>query len=286
MNKTRSGGPELQNSPVLRALKLFAYVARASEPPMLAELSRAVALPKPTSYRLALMLENAGFLYKDQQTLRYSVGPRFEDMALCGLRNGGTGGARRLIMEGLAKRLGARVNFVVLRAGELAFVEWVESTSALRVDLKPETRVPAHCSASGKLLMAHMPEATRRRFLKAAPFAAHTKRTITTARALEQEFERIRRQGYGEDDQEFIPGVNCLAVPVRNDKDEVVAALAAMAPVASLPLRKAREHLPQLHGCAAEISAALGWKPTASAAGQAAAKRPAARRRANAKKPA
>lgn len=285
MNKTRSGDPEPQNSPVLRALKVFAYVARASEPPMLAELSRAVALPKPTSYRLALMLESAGFLYKDQQTLRYSVGPRFEDMALCGLRNGGTGGARRLIMEGLAKRLGSRVNFVVLRAGELAFVEWVESTSALRVDLKPETRVPAHCSASGKLLMAHMPEAMRRRFLKSAPFRAHTKRTITTARALEQEFERIRRQGYGEDDQEFIPGVNCLAVPVRNDKGEVVAALAAMAPAASLPLREAREHLPQLYRCADEISAALGWKRAASGAGPAAEKRPAARRRANAKKP-
>jgi IclR family transcriptional regulator, acetate operon repressor len=266
VNKTRSGDPGPQNSPVLRALKLFAYVARAPEPPMLAELSRAVALPKPTSYRLALMLEGAGYLYKDPQTLRYSVGPKFEDVALCGLRNGGAGGARRLIMEGLAKRLGSRVNFVVLRAGELAFVEWVDSTSALRVDLTAETRVPVHCSASGKLLMAHASEALRRRFLKSAPFRAHTKRTITAARALEQEFGRIRGQGYGEDDQEFIPGVNCLAVPVRNDKDEVVAALATMAPAASLPLDVAREHLPDMHRCADAISAALGWKRAASRA--------------------
>jgi IclR family transcriptional regulator, acetate operon repressor len=260
VNKTLDDGDKRGNSPVLRALKLFAYVAQASEPPMLAELSRAVALPKPTSYRLALLLEGAGYLYKDPQTLRYSVGPKFEDVALCGLRNGGAGGARRLIMEGLAKRLGSRVNFVVLRAGELEFVEWVESTSALRVDLRPETRVPAHCSASGKLLMAHASEALRRRFLKSAPFRSYTRRTITTARALEQEFERIRSQGYGEDNQEFIIGVNCLAVPVRNELDEVVAALATMAPVATLPLAAARERLPDLRRCGDAISAALGWR--------------------------
>lgn len=266
MNRTLGDRSELQNSPVLRAFKLFAYVAQAPEPPMLAELSRAVALPKPTSYRLALMLEAAGYLHKDPHTLRYSVGPKFEDVALCGLRNGGAGGARRRIMEGLAQRLGSRVNFVVMRAGELAFVEWVDSTSALRVDLKPEARVPVHCSASGKLLMAHASQALLLRFLKSAPYRAYTKRTITTARSLEREFERIRARGHGEDDQEFIPGVNCLAVPVRNDRDEVVAALAAMAPAASLPLAEAREHLPELHRCADAISAALGWMRAAARA--------------------
>ena len=251
------------NSPVLKALKLFAYVAQAADPPMLAELSRAIDLPKPTSYRLATILEGAGYIYKDPRTLRYSVGPKFEDVALSCLRNGGAGGARRLAMEDLARRLGSRVNFVVLRAGELAFVEWVDSTSALRVDLRPETPVPIHCSASGKLLMAHASDDLRARFLKSAPFRAHTRQTITTSRALKQEFDRIRAQGYGEDDQEFITGVNCLAVPVRNDAGEVVAALATMAPVASLPLAKAREHLPELHRCAEEISATLGWKRAA-----------------------
>lgn len=261
MNRTRNSVAELDNSPVLRALKLFAYVARAPEPPMLAELSRAVSLPKPTSYRLALILESAGYLYKDPHTLRYSVGPEFEGVALCGLRNGGAGGARRLIMEGLARRLGSRVNFVVLRAGELEFVEWVDSTTALRVDLRPETRVPIHCSASGKLLMAHASQALRERFLKTAPFPSYTGRTITGARALEQEFARIRSQDYADDDEEYIPGVNCLAVPVRNDADLVVAALAIMAPAASLPLAEARQRLPDLRRCAEQIAAALGWKP-------------------------
>jgi DNA-binding IclR family transcriptional regulator len=228
---------------------------------MLAELSRAIALPKPTCYRLALLLESAGYLAKDPHTLRYSVGARFEDVALCALRHGGAGGARRRIMESMAQRLGSRVNFVVVRAGELTFVEWVDTTSALRIDLRPETRVPIHCSASGKLLMANAPEPVRDAYLRSAPFPALTSRTLTTARALEHEFERIRERGYSEDDQEYLGGVNCLAVPVRNEAGETVAALATMAPVATLPLAKARAHLPELRRAAEEIAAALGWKP-------------------------
>lgn len=261
MNKTTAAQPgPPDTSPVVRAFRLFAHVARAVEPPMLAELSRAIGLPKPTTYRLALLLEGAGYLYKDPQTLRYSVGPRFEEIALTGLRNGGAGGARRLVMEGLARRLGARVNFVVLRAGAVASVEWVESTSALRVDLDPHTEVPAHCSAGGKLLMAHAPEPLRRRFLESAPYGACTPRTITGARAFAQELERIRKQDYAEDDEEFIPGVNCLAVPVRNDAGEVVAALAVMAPVATLPLSKARGSVDELRRAADALAVSLGWR--------------------------
>lgn len=260
MNKTPDVADAAETSPVVRAFKLFAHVARAPEPPMLAELSRAIGLPKPTTYRLAQLLEGAGYVHKDPQTLRYSVGPRFEALALSGLRNGGAGGSRRLVMDGLARRLGARINFVVLRAGEVAFVEWVESTSALRVDLDPQAPVPVHCSASGKLLMACAPEALRRRFLKSAPFRSFTPTTITTARALEQELDRVRARGYAEDDEEFIPGVNCLAVPVRNDAGDVVAALAAMAPKATLPLQKARGHLDALRRAADAIAASLGWR--------------------------
>jgi len=138
-------------------------------------------------------------------------------------------------------------------------VEWVESVSVIRVDLTAETPVPAHCSASGKLLMAFAPEAIRERFLKSAPFKALTKSTITSAKGLEREFEAIRRRGYSEDNQEFLPGVCCLAVPVRNGAGDAVAGLALMAPAISFSLAKARQHLPELRSCADAISAEYGW---------------------------
>jgi IclR family transcriptional regulator, acetate operon repressor len=258
---------------VLKALRLLAYVAHSEEPVALAELTRALGLPKPTSHRLAGMLERAGFVLKDPLTSRYSVGAGLEDVALVALRNGARTNIRRLLMRQLAERVGVRVNFAILKSGKPILVEWVESVSVIRVDLTAETPVPAHCSASGKLLMAFAPDAIRERFLKSAPFKALTKSTITSARGMEREFEAIRRRGYSEDNQEFLPGVCCLAVPVRNATGDAVAGLALMAPEISFSLARARQHLPELRACADAISAEYGWNVSARGRGRMAARR-------------
>ena len=257
MDETAKLPPDAERSPVMKALRLLTQLARSPEPMGLADISRALKLPKPTSYRLARALETCGFVQKDPLTRRYSVGASFEDVALSALRNGASHSERRLVMDELAERLGARINIAVLKSGKLLFVEWVESSAPLRVDLKPEIPVPVHCSASGKLLLAFGPAPLRERFLRSAPFKAMTGHTITTAQALEREFERIRKQGYAEDNEEYLSGVNCLAVPVYGRNGDVVAGLAVMAPVASLPLAKAHERLAELKAGAQRIRVGL-----------------------------
>jgi DNA-binding IclR family transcriptional regulator len=198
-------------------------------------------------------------------TRRYLIGALFEDIALSALRFGAGHSARRLLMDQLAQRLGARINLVVLRAGNLSFVEWVESTAPLRVDIDPATSMPVHCTASGKLLLAFGPPELRDGVLRSAPFPALTRNTLITARALSRELVEIRGRGYAEDNEELLQGVNCVAVPVYNRSGDVVAGLAAMAPVASLPLAKLRRHLPELQDCAVRISQELGAEASADA---------------------
>jgi DNA-binding IclR family transcriptional regulator len=260
MNETLAGSAT-DKSPVLKALRLLAHIAGGGEPAALADLSRALKLPKPTAYRLARALERAGFVRQDPLTRRYRIGSGFEDVALTALRNGAAHGARRSLMNELAERLNARVNLVVLKAGNISFAEWVESTAPLKVDIKAETPMAVHCGASGKLLLAFGPPELRERIFRSAPFRRYTKNTITGARALARELEETRRRGYAEDDQELLPGVNCLAVPVYNQAGLVVAGLTVMAPSASHPLDMLRRHLADLRACAARISAELGWKP-------------------------
>ena len=249
----------VEASPVLKSLRLLTHLARSRDPLALADLSRALTLPKATAYRLAHKLEDLGFVRKNPLTLRYSVGPTFEDVALSALRSGGGTNRRRVLMDDLSERLGVRTNFAVLKAGKLTLVEWVESSSPVRIDLKADIQVPAHCSASGKLLMAFGPDYLRERFLDAAPFRALTKSTITSAEALKRELATIRRRGYAEDNQEFLVGICCLAVPVRNSSGEVVAGLGVMAPSHDFPLTKARQSLGLIQACAEAISAESGW---------------------------
>jgi IclR family acetate operon transcriptional repressor len=253
-------------SPVTKALRLLAHVARCKEPVALAELSRVIGLPKPTTYRLLRTLESAGFVQRDPLTRRHLIGTVFEDVALSVLRHGTGHGTRRLVMDQLAQRLGARINLVVLRSGNVLFVEWVESTSPLRVDIDPTTPMPVHCTASGKLLLAFAPQELRDSVLRSAPFPARTRNTITSARALQAELTEIRRRGHSEDNEELLPGVNCLAVPIFNRDGEVVAGLAAMVPVASVPLAQLRRDLPDLSEAARRISQEIGGASTSATA--------------------
>ena len=251
-------------SPVMKSLRLLAHIAASDEAPALAELSRAMSLPKPTTYRLARALEVAGYITKDPLTLRYQIGLSFEDIALKGLRNSAAHGNRRLIMSGLAERLDVRVNLVVLKSGNLSFVQWVDSTAPLRVNIGGDVPMPVHCSASGKLLLAFGPPELRDTVMRRAPFHKYTKNTITTAARFSRHLDEIAKQGYSCDDQELIPGVNCIAVPIRSETGQTVAGLAVMAPVATLPLERLKQHLPDIKAAAALIAAEFARRPSAA----------------------
>ena len=251
----------------MKALRLLAHIAASQEAPGLAELSRAMNLPKPTTHRLARVLESAGYVTKDPLTLRYQIGWSFEDIALKGLRNSAAHGYRRRIMSELAERLEARVNLVVLKSGNLSFVQWVDSTAPLRINISGDMPMPVHCSASGKLLLAFGPKGLRDAVMRRAPFERYTKTTITTASRFARHLDEILERGYSVDDQELIPGVNCLAVPIQTGTGQTVAGLAVMAPTATLPIDKLKQYLPEIKAAAALIAAELGRDPSASRGG-------------------
>ena len=258
LNETADRSAAAEKSPVHKALRLLAQLARSEAPLALPELARALGLPKPTAFRLARMLERSGYVSQDPLTRRYALGVGFDELALSALRNGAAQHKRQELMNRLSGRLGVRINLAVLKSGKLLYVEWVGSTSPLRIDIQPGTPVPVHCSASGKLLMAYAPRELRDRYLQDTPFALYTKATLRTRPALLKEFETIRRRGYSEDREEFMAGVNCMSVPIRNPAGAVVAGLAIMAPVATFPLARCREHRGALQACADAIAAELG----------------------------
>jgi len=247
--KSREG-----SSPVLKAVSLLEHVARAVEPITLAELSAAARLPKPTTHRLAARLERAGLVAKDALTRRYVVGAALVELGFEAIRNAPGRRSRRLILERLSEKLGETVNLAVLGGDEIVYLDRVEASWPLRMDFKPGSRVPLHCTANGKLLLAHAPAAAREKLLRSLTLTAQTPRTIVDRPALERELTRIRRCGYSEDDEEFLAGVCCLAVPVR-DRRRIVAGLAVSAPSARFNLARARAHIPDLLAAAEELGA-------------------------------
>ena len=257
MKRSIERNGEASSSPVLKAISLLAHVARAATPVSLAALSAAARLPKPTAHRLAGLLEQSGLVRKDPLTRRYVVGTVLLEIGFDALRSAPAHRNRQLLLERLSEKLGETVNLGVLSGGEVLYLDRVEASWPLRMDFKPGSRVPLHCTANGKLFLAYAEPSARHRLLRGLRLVPLTSRTITSRARLLRALAEIRRRGWSEDDEEFLAGVCCLAVPVRDCRGHVVAGLAVSAPSARFTLERAREHVPDLQRVAEALGAEL-----------------------------
>lgn len=248
----------VESSPALKAFGLLEAIAAMDHAPTLAELTEVANLPKPTLHRWLTMLEGAELLRRLPDGRRYELAERATALAFAILSNNPGSTRRHQILQGVARNLGESCNLTVLQGAEVMYLDRVEAALPLRVAFQKGSRVPAHCSASGKLFLALMPRSRRERLLSSLALVRHTDNTLTDPAALEAELSQIKRQGYALDDEEFLNGLFCIAVPIldRAGRD-CVAALALQAPVVRLGRENAPERLPVLREAAIALAATL-----------------------------
>lgn len=244
--------------PLLRAFGLLERVARANGPVALQELAQESGLPKPTIYRMLAMLGDAGLVAHEPDGRRIAAGPRLVRFALDVQLSEAVRAPRRAILKRLADELGETVNLTMLDGSEVVYLDRVETEWPLRMTLQPGSHVPLHCSASGKLLLALLPAARRRRIVDELSLTRYTDNTITERRGLVGELASIRRAGLSTDNEEYLVGLVCVAVPVSAPDGRCVACVAVHAPVARMTLDRAITHVPALREAAAAVGATFG----------------------------
>ena len=240
--------------PLLRAFALLERVACADGPLTLRDATEGSGLPKPTVYRMLTMLADAGLVVRDSEGRRLAPGPRLTRLALDALLNATVRAPRHAILMRLDQAVGETVNLTMLEGSEVVYLDRVETAWPLRMTLQPGSRVPLHCTASGKLLLASLPAARRKRLVDTLALERFTARTIVDAAALEAELARIRRLGYSTDNEEYLAGLVCVAVPVAITRRRTAACIAVHAPVARMPLDVALKHLPALRTAADAVA--------------------------------
>jgi DNA-binding IclR family transcriptional regulator len=240
----------------LRAVAVLEALVAAERPAALAELTGMVRLPKPTLYRMLGMLASAGLVIREPGTRRYAPGPRLAVLGRSIMLNGSLRAERRAILSRLVEEIGETCNFTMLDGAQVIYVDRVEASWPLRMNLTAGSRVPLHCTASGKLLLALLPKASRERLTAQLGLARYTESTITDEKRLAAELARIRANRYATDDEEFHAGLVCVAVPVLGNK-RACAALAVQAPVSRMPLERALGYLPTLRRAASAMASTL-----------------------------
>ena len=215
-----------------KGLRVLEHVARSPEPLDAADVAAALGMTRSNAYRTLQTLVSMKFLARVIDKYAYAPAVRlFELGTLAAGRYEVTAHALPVLVE-VAARAGESAVAAVLDEREVVYVERVESPRAMGSVLRAGQRMAAHCSASGKLLLAFAPdhmvcqlEGTLVRF---------TDRTVTTMAALRADLATIVAQDFAEVVGEWHPDVAALAVPIRNASGRVIAALGVSGPAARL----------------------------------------------------
>lgn len=249
-----------------RMLSVLEEVASAGRPVAVRDVAEALDLPKPTAHRLVNTLLERGLLARSIDRRAVTVGPKLTQLALEILRSSVVQAPVRSVLRGVSTQLGETTNIGVLEGNEVVYLDRVEAEHwPLRLQFGVGSRVPLYCTAMGKLFVANLPDAQRERVVSATRFLKLTNNTIMDADRLRDELAVIRKQGYAVDDEEFIVGVFCIAVPVRDARGRVIAGLAVQGPQARLPRERVGECLPILREAADSLGTVLAGNDSADA---------------------
>ena len=241
-------------TPTLRLFALLETVASKDQLFSLQSLAEETNIPKPTLHRMLQQLESAGLLTRSEDSRQYGTGVRLRKLAENLLLNDTFHGARHSVLRALVNEVGESCNLTALSGSEVMYLDRVETPAPLRFYLHSGSRVPVHCSASGKIFLANMTPAQRQRLLAHTPLEAFTPKTLTDLDALEEEIKQVKRQGFALDNEEFLPGLLCVAVLVPSASGRSNLCVAAQAPIMRLGLEKAHTLLPALQRAAEALS--------------------------------
>ena len=245
------------NSSTLRAFTVLELVAGAKTPPTLDELTRASGLPKPTVFRILGVLVRGGFIQREGREKRYAVGHRMSALSFQMQVNSPVRAQRHAALVRLVDEIGETCNFTMLDGNEVVYIDRVETNATVRLHMPVGSRVPLHCTASGKLFLANMSRDEMHRLIGPGPYHRYTERTITSPAAIERRLMKIRSTGVGADIGEYLEGSVCVAVAVRDVNGRIYATVAAHGPVPRMTLKKGYEFLPAMRAAAAAIAGTL-----------------------------
>lgn len=252
--KARSKGTRVVGgAPTMKTFGLLEALVRADRPFSLPDLASLIGMPKATIHRVARLLEAEQLLQREPGSRLYRPGPRLLTFALDVVTTSARSAPRHAILEALSGEVGETCNFGMMVENHVVYVDRVEAAWPFGLRFERGSRVPLHCTAIGKLLLAMLPRDRRTALLETIGLPAYTERTITDAGGLATALETIRQNELSIDNQEFLAGVVCVAVPVKDRFGIARGAIAVSAPVARMSIADAQRHVPALRRAAARL---------------------------------
>ncbi len=225
----------------------------------LADVARSAGLTRAGARRILLTLAQLGYVEAEGRQFRLT--PRILDLGFAYLSSLPLWNLAEPVMEALVAQVKESCSAAVLDGHDIVYVLRVPTHQIMSINLGTGSRLPAHCTSMGRVLLAGLPPDECRARLLAAPRQAHTARTLTDVDTLVRTIADVRQQGWCLVDQELEDGLVSLAAPIVDRAGRTIAALNISGQTNRTPPALMQERLlPQLRNAAQQISHLLRMK--------------------------
>jgi IclR family pca regulon transcriptional regulator len=240
-----------------RGLAVIRGFSEQGAPLSIAELSRKVALPRAAVRRCLHTLERLGFVGSEGRG--FYLKPKILTLGYAYLSSNTLSSAAQPILDRTAVMLEESCSLATLSGSEIIYVGRARTSKRIMsIDISIGTRLPAHCTSMGRVLLAHLSPKELQSFLGRAKLPAFTPRTVVAHEKLRQILDGVRRTGYSLVDQELEMGLRSIAVPVFDSSGQVAAAINVGTQAARVGIREMESRvLPVLREAATTLGTLL-----------------------------
>ena len=252
--------PDSKIQSVARAFTIVDILAEAQDGLALNEIASRMSLPKSTVHGLISTLKDFSYVEQSVFTGKYKLGVRFFEVGNIVAQGWEVRTVAAPYISQLLEELGETVHLVVLDKMEVLYIDKRESRHSLRIVSQIGTRLPAHCTGVGKVLMAHLTPEQRAELISKKGLPRLTRNTLTDPEPLKEELAQVKRQGYAIDNEEIMDSLRCVAAPIRDQSGNVISAISLSGPVGRLNGKSLEKAIKRVKETAEEISARLGYR--------------------------
>ena len=252
-------GRYLINS-VLRAAQVLESFSLQKDSFTNAEFSKTLGINKSSVTRLLYSLEEAGFLRRDNTTGRYTLTYKLYRIGNVYIQHASLYKEAMPVLSQLVEATRETVQLTVLEKNEVAIIERIETPQSIGLMGLAGVNLPAYCSATGKVLLAHLPDNELEDYFSSVQLNAYTPKTVTDRKMIEQELKSIKQQGYAVCNAELEKQVVGIASPLRDKTGAVIASISIAGPDFRIGKKRVQKHIIELVTEAADsISRRLGY---------------------------
>jgi len=244
---------------VKRSIDILNVLAEDGHQLGVIELSKRLKTSQSTVYRILSTLVAEGYVAQDARTEKYGLGLQGIILAGAALNQLEIRKQAISLLERISSATGCNANLGIFHRGEVMYVARIDGPKSARMYTPIGRRAPVHATALGKAILAFLPAEEADAIIRSRELAACTPHTITDPSALAEELRRTRDRGYAVDQEEFILGIRCVAVPVRGHSGTIAGAMSVSGSVFQVRAEDAEHLAGVLQDAAYELSGRLGY---------------------------